>query len=38
MSLLKGEKGYESTAFSGVIKVTRSGASSEVAFKGDCGV
>lgn len=36
--LLSGEKGYESSAFSGVIRVTRNGASSEVAYKGDCGV
>ncbi len=38
VSLLEGEKGYESTAFSGVIRVTRNGASNEVAYKGDCGV
>lgn len=38
VSLLEGERGYESSAFSGVITVSRHGASSEVIFKGDCGV
>ena len=38
VSLLKGAEGYESTGFSGSIKVSRNGASSEVAYKGDCGV
>ena len=38
VSLLSGEKGYESSAFSGVITVARNGASGEVAYKGDCGV
>ncbi|MEM5470630.1 hypothetical protein WNZ14_02740 [Hoeflea sp. AS60] len=38
MKTLKGAQGYESTAFSGTIKVSRNGASSEIAYKGDCGV
>ena len=38
VSLLEGEKGYESSGFSGVITVSRHGASSETAYKGDCGV
>ena len=38
VSLLEGERGIESSAFSGVITVSRNGASSEATFKGDCGV
>ena len=38
VSLLEGERGYESSAFSGVITVSRNGVSSEIAYKGDCGV
>tara|TARA_R110000850_G_scaffold110436_2_gene223549 strand:+ start:2018 stop:2464 length:447 start_codon:yes stop_codon:yes gene_type:complete len=38
VSLLDGEQGNESSAFSGLITVSRHGVSSEVAFKGDCGV
>jgi hypothetical protein len=38
VSLLDGEQGNESSAFSGVITVSRHGVSSEVTFKGDCGV
>jgi len=38
VSLLEGERGIESSAFSGTIKVSRNGISSEVAYKGDCGV
>ncbi|WP_417436255.1 hypothetical protein [Hoeflea sp.] len=37
VSLLEGERGVESSAFSGVITVSRNGASSEIAYKGDCG-
>lgn len=38
VTMLKGAEGYESSAFSGAITVSRNGASSEVAYKGDCGV
>lgn len=38
VSLLEGEKGYESTGYSGVITVSRDGVSSQAAYKGDCGV
>lgn len=38
LRLLEGEKGYESSGYSGVITVSRDGLSSEVAYKGDCGV
>ncbi|WP_299870362.1 hypothetical protein [uncultured Hoeflea sp.] len=38
LTMLDGDEGYESAAYSGVITVTRGGASSEIAYKGDCGV
>lgn len=38
VSLLEGERGIESSVFSGVITVSRNGVSSEIAYKGDCGV
>ena len=38
MTMIEGAEGYESSAFSGTIKVSRNGASSEIAYKGDCGV
>ena len=38
LKMLDGVVGYESSAFSGTITVSRKGASSEVAYKGDCGV
>ena len=38
VSFIAGAEGYENAAFSGSIKVSRNGASSEVAYKGDCGV
>lgn len=38
LEMLEGAVGYESSAFSGTITVSRNGASSEVAYKGDCGV
>ncbi len=38
LKMLAGTDGYESSGFSGTITVSRNGASSEVAYKGDCGV
>ncbi|MEP3438535.1 MAG: hypothetical protein ABJN75_17400 [Hoeflea sp.] len=38
VSLLEGAEGYENLTYSGTIRVSRDGASSEIAYKGDCGV
>ena len=38
LKMLEGAVGNESTAFSGTITVSRNGASSEVDYKGNCGV
>jgi hypothetical protein len=38
ISMIEGEKGSESTAYSGGIAVTRNGQTSEVGYSGDCGV
>lgn len=38
LTLLEGAEGYESSTFSGTITVSRNGVSSDVAYKGDCGV
>lgn len=38
LTMLDGEEGYESAAYSGVITVARGGASTEIAYEGDCGV
>ena len=38
LSLKAGEKGYESTAYSGTLRVTRGAESVETGFSGDCGV
>jgi hypothetical protein len=38
VTMLDGEESYESAGYGGTITVSRGGASSEIAYKGDCGV
>ncbi|MCY0148865.1 hypothetical protein OEG84_14435 [Hoeflea sp. G2-23] len=38
LTMMDGEQGSESAGYSGTIKVSRSGNSSEIAYQGDCGV